>query len=101
MKRGHWSGIVGRGNAYEDFVIQESMGPIVDRSNEFLGTCDHVIIRARSMLLRGVDRFKETGEVAFVDNVDFKRIRAISLPLRQGEDWRAVDAFDPPARHVA
>ncbi len=32
MKAGHWSGIVGRGNAYEDFVVQESMGPIVDRT---------------------------------------------------------------------
>ena len=26
MKDGHWSGITGRGNAYEDFAVQESMG---------------------------------------------------------------------------
>lgn len=101
MRQGHWSGIVGRGNAYEDFVVQESMGPIVDRSQEFLGTCDHVIIRARSMLLRAVERFTRSGEVAFVDNVDFARIRAISVALPEGADWRAVDAFDPPARPMA
>ena len=46
MKQGHWSGIVDKGNAYEDFAVQESMGPIVDRSKEFLGTCDVVIVRA-------------------------------------------------------
>lgn len=101
MKQGHWSGIVGRGNAYEDFVVQESMGPIVDRPNEFLGSCDHVIIRARSMLLRAVDRFRETGEASFVDNVEFAKIRAISVPLPRGEDWRAIDAFNPPTRQVA
>ena len=32
MEDGHWSGIIGRGNAYEDFAVQESMGPIVDRT---------------------------------------------------------------------
>jgi phenylpropionate dioxygenase-like ring-hydroxylating dioxygenase large terminal subunit len=98
MKEGHWSGIVGHGNAYEDFVVQESMGPIVDRSKEFLATCDHVIIRARSQLMRAIQRFQETGEVAFAGpDVDFARIRAISYSFAQGEDWRRIDAFNPPA----
>jgi phenylpropionate dioxygenase-like ring-hydroxylating dioxygenase large terminal subunit len=97
MKEGHWSGIVGRGNAYEDFAVQESMGPIVDRSKEFLGSCDHVIIRARSQLLRAVKRHQETGEVSFAGpEVDFRRIRAISFAFPKGTDWREVDAFDPP-----
>ena len=34
MAEGHWSGITGRGNAYEDFAVQESMGAIVDRSQQ-------------------------------------------------------------------
>lgn len=98
MKAGHWSGIVGRGNAYEDFVVQESMGPIVDRSKEFLGSCDHVIIRARSQLLRAVKRFEDTGEVSFAGpEVDFGRIRAISFAFPKGGDWREIDAFNPPA----
>ncbi len=98
MKTGHWSGIVGRGNAYEDFVVQESMGPIVDRSKEFLASCDHVIIRARSQLLRAITRFQETGELSFVGpDVEFSRIRAISFALANGDDWREVDAFNPPA----
>lgn len=97
MKHGHWSGIVGRGNAYEDFAVQESMGPIVDRSKEFLASCDHVIIRARSQLLRAVKAFQETGELSFMGpEVDFSHIRAISFAYPKDQDWRDVDAFDPP-----
>jgi phenylpropionate dioxygenase-like ring-hydroxylating dioxygenase large terminal subunit len=94
MKDGHWSGIVGHGNAYEDFVVQESMGPIVDRSREFLGTCDVVIVRARRLLLDALRRFQETGEVPFAGGeVDFSRIRAVSYAYPKGQDWREIDAF--------
>ncbi len=98
MKAGHWSGIVGHGNAYEDFVVQESMGPIVDRSKEFLGTCDVVIVRARRILLENLHRFQATGVVPFAGpDVDFARIRAISYAYPAGQDWKAVDAFNPAA----
>ena len=97
MKAGHWSGIVGHGNAYEDFVVQESMGPIVDRTREFLGTCDVVIVRARRQLLDGVRRFQATGQTPFTGkDVDFARIRAISFAYPKGQDWRQIDAFNPP-----
>jgi hypothetical protein len=73
------------------------MGPIVDRSKEFLGTCDHVIIRARSQLMRAVNRFSETGETSFNGpDVQFERIRAISFAYPRGGDWREIDAFNPP-----
>lgn len=92
MKAGHWSGITGRGNAYEDFVVQESMGPIVDRSQEYLGTCDRVIYRARRLLLEAVERFQSTGAVSFADeSIDFARIRAISFAYPKGGDWRDID----------
>lgn len=93
MKRGHWSGITGRGNAYEDFVVQESMGEIVDRSQEYLGTCDRVIYRARQMLLAAIKRFQETGELSFTDDeIDFSAIRAVSFAFPKEEDWRDFDA---------
>jgi hypothetical protein len=92
MKDGHWSGITGRGNAYEDFAVQESMGPIVDRSQEYLGTCDRVIYRARRLLLGAVRRHRETGEVSFAgEGIDFAGIRAVSFAFPSGTDWRDVE----------
>jgi hypothetical protein len=92
MKAGHWSGIVGRGNAYEDFAVQESMGPIVDRTKEYLGTCDRVIYRARMLLLDAVKRHRESGELAFAaDDVDFAAIRAVSFAFPEDADWREID----------
>jgi phthalate 4,5-dioxygenase oxygenase subunit len=93
MKAGHWSGIAGRGNAYEDFVVQESMGPIVDRSQEYLGTCDRVIYRARQLLLEAVKRHRDTGELSFTgDEIDWQGIRSFSLAYPRERDWREFDA---------
>ena len=39
MEAGHWSGIM-KNFTYEDFIIEESMGPIADRTSEYLGTSD-------------------------------------------------------------
>ena len=92
MKAGHWSGIVGKGNAYEDFVVQESMGPIVDRTKEFLGTCDVVIVRARRMLQAALDHFEATGEAPFQGgDVDFSRIKAVSFTYPSGQDWKEIE----------
>jgi hypothetical protein len=92
MKDGHWSGITDRGNAYEDFAVQESMGPIVDRSQEYLGTCDRVIYRARRLLLDAVRRHRETGELAFSgEEIDFSAIRAVSFAFPAEADWREID----------
>jgi hypothetical protein len=93
MKDGHWSGITGRGNAYEDFAVQESMGPIVDRSREYLGTCDRVIYRARQLLLEAVKRHRDTGELSFAGaEIDYRSIRAVSFAFDNSKDWRDFDA---------
>jgi hypothetical protein len=94
MKDGHWSGIMGRGNAYEDFAVQESMGPIVDRTQEYLGTCDRVIYRARKLLLDAVKRHRDTGELSFTgENIDWAGIRAVSFAYPGEMDWRDVDPY--------
>lgn len=91
MKDGHWSGIVNRGNPYEDFAGQESMGAIVDRSQEYLGTCDRVIYRARRLLLDAVRQFDEDGTLSFTGaRVDYTSIRALSFPFAKEENWRDV-----------
>lgn len=91
MANGHWSGIVNRGNPYEDFAVQESMGSIVDRSQEYLGTCDRVIYRARRLLLDAVRRHRDTGELSFAgSHVDYASIRALSFAFAKDDDWRDV-----------
>ena len=95
MKDGHWSGITGRGNAYEDFAVQESMGPIVDRSQEYLGTCDRVIYRARKQLLEALTRHRHTGELSFASpDIDYPSIRAVSFAYPREADWREVDPYE-------
>lgn len=97
MKAGHWSGIVGRTNAYEDFIVQESMGPIVDRSREFLGAADVVIALARRLLLQAVKAHRDEGTVPFLaTGSPLAALRALSATYPQGEDWKSIDAFNPP-----
>ena len=71
------------------------MGQIVDRSQEYLGTCDRVIYRARQLLLDAVRRHRDTGELSFAgDEIDYAAIRAVSFAYPREADWRDVDAFD-------
>jgi phenylpropionate dioxygenase-like ring-hydroxylating dioxygenase large terminal subunit len=96
MANGYWSGFVGKGNPHEDFAVQESMGPIVDRSMEHLGQADLVIVRARRMLIDAVRRYQKTGEISFHGSeVNFARIRALAITYPSGDDWKKFDAFDP------
>ncbi len=96
MKEGHWSGFVGKGNPHEDFAVQESMGAIVDRSQEYLGQADLVIVRARRMLIDAVRKFEKTGELSFTDGVDFNKIRALAITYPSNVDWKTFDAHNPP-----
>jgi phthalate 4,5-dioxygenase oxygenase subunit len=96
MKEGHWTGIT-RCIPYEDFVVEEAMGAIVDRTREYLGSCDAVIIRARRMLLKAVRDF-QAGKAAFGqgEEVDYSKIRALAITYPQSVDWREIDTRNPP-----
>jgi phthalate 4,5-dioxygenase oxygenase subunit len=50
QRSGHGTGI--RGVNTQDWAIQESMGPIVDRTREHLGTSDLAIIAMRRLMLQ-------------------------------------------------
>lgn len=102
MKAGHWSGIVGRVNAYEDFVVQESMGSQVDRSREYLGASDVIITLARRQLLKAVREHQQDGSIAFAGaDVDFARVRSLSFKCSKGTDWKSLDPFNPPVEVTA
>ncbi len=73
----------------QDFAVQESMGPIVDRTKEHLGPSDRVIITARRLLLQAVRTVQEGGDPPGV-NPSYYRIRAIERLIPNGVEWREV-----------
>ncbi|HLH78432.1 MAG TPA: Rieske 2Fe-2S domain-containing protein [Candidatus Binataceae bacterium] len=95
MKDGHWSGMWTF--HYEDFVTQLSMGTLVDRSREYLGSSDSIIIRVRRMLLEGIRAF-EAGRAApgFDQEVDYRQIRALGIRYPREQDWRCLGVANPP-----
>jgi hypothetical protein len=60
MRQGHWSGF--DGIMGEDSAMTEGMGPIVDRSREYLGFSDAAVIRLRRLLLESVRAFSQGQE---------------------------------------
>lgn len=91
MKHGNHTGFTEI--VIEDFVTQVSMGPIVDRSEEYLCSADQAIIRLRRQLLQAV-RAYEAGDLpnsAQPEARDHSRITATGGRMASvDEDWRAL-----------
>ena len=97
MANGHFSGLM-KNFVYEDFIIEESMGPIMDRSKEFLGTSDTVIVRTRRMFLRALeDHAKGTAPFGVDSGIDYRSIRALAIRFPREADWKTFDPLNPPA----
>jgi len=74
----------------QDAAVQESMGPIVDRSREHLGASDVGIIRVRQRLLDAARRLASEGvEPPGSGDPDAYRLHGCQLVLPRGADWRA------------
>lgn len=82
------------GFASQDQAIQESMGPIVDRTRERLGTSDTAIIAARRLLLQEIRDLTEGREPFTAHHGDVYWVRSASLLLK-----RHVE-FDEGAREL-
>jgi phthalate 4,5-dioxygenase oxygenase subunit len=73
----------------QDRGIQESMGPIVDRSKEHLGPADKAIIQARRLLLGAIKTVREGGTPRGV-NATYYTLRASEGVLPRDADWRSL-----------
>ena len=97
MKAGYITGFPNRHIFQEDFIVQESMGAIVDRTKENLGSSDTVIVHTRRELLRAALSLAE-GKPAWgledADTIDYTRIRSTNRFLGANEDWRSIDPID-------
>ena len=92
MKNGDWAGIVGVPN--QDMCVQESMGPIVDRTSEHLGASDIAIIRMRRRMLESVRRC-EAGEapIGLHTPVSHAHMRSEQRIIPIDAPWQIVGAF--------
>jgi phthalate 4,5-dioxygenase len=86
-----YSGV--EGIAMQDASLQESMGPIVDRSKEHLGPADKAIIQMRRLLRQAVITVQEGGTPAGV-RPSYYTLRAALEVLPRDVDWREILAPD-------
>jgi hypothetical protein len=104
QKRGEtFSGV--RGIAQQDASLQESMGPIVDRTKERLVSSDTGIIKARQKLRKAVEALRDEGTVPpGVDPAHHRtRSAAIVLPREESfvESCREALTAQPGVAHTS
>jgi nitrite reductase/ring-hydroxylating ferredoxin subunit len=86
QRRGRsYSGV--EGIAMQDASLQESMGPIQDRTKEHLCMTDKGIVGTRSRLLRAAKAAREGKSVPGLDPVS-QRVRSCAIELPVGEPYR-------------
>ncbi|MBY0287485.1 MAG: aromatic ring-hydroxylating dioxygenase subunit alpha [Mycobacteriaceae bacterium] len=80
QKRGDtYSGV--RGIAIQDSSLQESMGPIVDRTKERLVSADSGIIKARQKLKRAAEALRDKGMTPPGVDPEHHRVRSAAVVL--------------------
>ena len=73
----------------QDTAVTESMGPILDRSNEHLGTADAMVIQARRRLMAVAKALRDDGIAPpGVDEPGLFRIRSASVSLPRDLNWQ-------------
>jgi phthalate 4,5-dioxygenase len=78
----------------QDFAIQQGMGPIVDRSQEYLGSTDRAIITLRRLLLEATEAV-ERGEMPLgADPKTHRDVRPFDGIVPPGGNWRETFAED-------
>jgi phenylpropionate dioxygenase-like ring-hydroxylating dioxygenase large terminal subunit len=104
QKRGEtFSGV--RGIAQQDASLQESMGPIVDRTKERLVSSDTGIIKARQKLRKAVEALRDDGVTPPGVDPAHHRVRSAAIVLPQAESFidssREALAARPGVAHVS
>jgi phthalate 4,5-dioxygenase len=72
----------------EDHAVTESMGPVLDRSHEHLGTSDAMIIRTRQRLIAAAEALRDKGTIPpGVDEPEVYRQRSGGVVLPADANW--------------
>jgi phthalate 4,5-dioxygenase len=82
----------------QDMALQEGMGAIADRSQEYLGTSDRAIIVMRRLLLEAVEAVERGESPRGLDPGSYRAVRPHDGLVPAGADWRQAFAADLAAR---
>lgn len=74
----------------QDYALQEGMGPIVDRSQEALGSTDRAILACRRMLLKLTDEAEAGKLTTGLDPEAVSGLRGGDKLVPTGSDWKEV-----------
>jgi phenylpropionate dioxygenase-like ring-hydroxylating dioxygenase large terminal subunit len=72
----------------QDLAVQESMGRIVDRSREHLGSADKAITAMRRMLLAAIKEVAAGGDPPGVDPASYQDVRAADTIVAKELSWQ-------------
>lgn len=95
QRRQTYTGI--KGVNTQDLAVQESMGPVVDRSREHLGSSDKAIITYRRILLDVLRDFEQGVEPLGVDPKTYRKVRSADIVIPKDVRWQEV--ADQSAAH--
>jgi phthalate 4,5-dioxygenase len=92
MRQGHFSGFP-QSLGTEDFAVITSMGPIVDRTKEFLGSGDGALVQVRRCMLRSVQQFMDgqVPDLAKHAEIDYGAIRPMARKLKGEQVWKGLE----------
>ena len=81
-----------RGVHMEDAVVQESMGPIFDRSTEHLGTTDIAVVRMRRLMLQSVRGFIKEGKppLGLNTQISYEKLRGEDAIITPETTWQGA-----------
>jgi phenylpropionate dioxygenase-like ring-hydroxylating dioxygenase large terminal subunit len=82
----------------QDMATQEGMGPVVDRSREYLGTSDRAIVVMRKLLLDATAAVERGESPRGADAASYRGVRPYDAVLPAAADWRQYFAEHAEAR---
>jgi len=83
---GNFTGIKGIPN--QDAAVQESMGRVVPRWKEHLGSSDSAIIQWRKLMLRLARELQAGTAPAAAAHGEWYNVRSVSVVLDADADWQ-------------
>jgi nitrite reductase/ring-hydroxylating ferredoxin subunit len=86
----NFSGIFGVNS--QDLAVQESMGAIVPRWREHLGSTDLAVIAYRGILMDTIKSVQAGNDPPGVDPDTYRKVRASDMVIKRGTDWRQAVA---------